>query len=100
VAVTAAIRAAVEGMEVAVGRAHLVAPDLAARRLVRLSKDTVRSPFSYWLIRPTGRSDRIVDLFSGWLVGFGSDLRPCGHRSWYRRSRFRGRARLDRPTDP
>lgn len=63
-----ALRAAVEGMGVAVGREHLVAPDLAAGRLVRLSTKTVRSPFSYWLIRPTDRSDRLVDLFSSWLV--------------------------------
>ena len=63
-----ALRAALEGMGVAVGREHLVAPDISAGRLVRLSTETVRSPFSYWLIRPADRSDRLVDLFSSWLL--------------------------------
>jgi LysR family glycine cleavage system transcriptional activator len=60
-------RAAVEGLGVALGRSLLVAPDLASGRLTRLLRQELRSPFSYWLVRPMGRRDALVDLFGEWL---------------------------------
>ena len=61
-------RAAVEGLGVALGRSLLVAPDLAAGRLLRPVPEELPSPFSYWLIRPPSRRDRLVDLFEEWLL--------------------------------
>ncbi len=61
-------RAAVEGLGVALGRSLLVAPDLAAGNLIRLLGHDLPSPFSYWLVRPPGRSDELVDRFCDWLV--------------------------------
>jgi LysR family transcriptional regulator, glycine cleavage system transcriptional activator len=61
-------RAAVEGLGVALGRSLLVAPDLAAGRLVRLLPHEIPSPFAYWLVRPPGRADMLVDLFRNWLM--------------------------------
>jgi LysR family glycine cleavage system transcriptional activator len=63
-----ALRAAADGLGIALGRSHLVAPDLAAGRLVRLVKDELRSPFAYWLVRPPGPRDALIDLFGQWLV--------------------------------
>jgi LysR family transcriptional regulator, glycine cleavage system transcriptional activator len=61
-------RAAVEGLGVALGRSLLVVPDLVAGRLIRLLRRELPSPFSYWLIRPAGRRDALVDMFGEWLV--------------------------------
>jgi hypothetical protein len=33
-----------------------------------MANSELRSPFSYWLIRPTGRRDSLVDLFREWLI--------------------------------
>ena len=61
-------RAAMEGLGVALGRALLVAPELASGRLIRPVRDELRSPFSYYLIRPLGRRDALIDLFGQWLI--------------------------------
>jgi LysR family transcriptional regulator, glycine cleavage system transcriptional activator len=61
-------RAAIEGLGIVLGRSILVAPDLASGRLVRLLRHELPSPFSYWLIRPLGRRDGLVDLFGEWLI--------------------------------
>jgi len=61
-------RAAVEGLGIYLGRSTLVAPDLLHRRLVRLFDLELQSPFSYWIIRPTGKQDALVDLFAEWLI--------------------------------
>jgi LysR family glycine cleavage system transcriptional activator len=63
-----ALRAASEGLGIALGRSKLVGPDLDSGRLVRASTNELRSPFSYWLVRPSGRRDALVDLFKEWLV--------------------------------
>jgi LysR family glycine cleavage system transcriptional activator len=63
-----ALRAASEGLGVALGRSKLVGPNLDSGRLVRISAKQLRSPFSYWLVRPFGRRDALVDLFKEWLV--------------------------------
>jgi LysR family glycine cleavage system transcriptional activator len=63
-----ALRAAADGLGIALGRSHLVEPDLATGRLVRLVKDELQSPFSYWLVRAPGRRDSLIDLFGQWLV--------------------------------
>lgn len=63
-----ALRSAVEGFGVALGRSCLVQPDLASGRLVRLFNTGLRSPFAYWLVRPAGRVDRLVELFHEWLM--------------------------------
>jgi LysR family glycine cleavage system transcriptional activator len=60
--------AATHGLGICLGRSVLVAPDLLEGRLVRVSGQELRSPFSYWLIRPSGKHDALVDLFSDWLV--------------------------------
>ncbi len=61
-------RAAVDGLGLALGRSVLVAPDLAAGRLVRPLRQEIPSPFAYWLVRPPGRDDMLVDLFRSWLM--------------------------------
>jgi LysR family transcriptional regulator, glycine cleavage system transcriptional activator len=52
--------AAVQGLGVYLGRSILTASDLLNGRLI--------SPFSYWLVRPFGKHDALVDLFADWLV--------------------------------
>jgi hypothetical protein len=37
-------------------------------RLIRMSNSELRSPFAYWLVRPIGRRDALVDLFKEWLI--------------------------------
>lgn len=61
-------RAAVEGLGVALGRSRLAVPDLVAGRLVRLLRHEHPSPFGYWLVRPSGRRDALVDMFGDWLL--------------------------------
>lgn len=63
-----ALQAAVDGLGVALGRSVLTVPDLASGRLIRLSKHNITSPFSYWLIRPLGQRDSLVELFVSWLL--------------------------------
>jgi len=63
-----ALRAAIDGMGVVLGRSVLTSPDLVAGRLVRLSKHGIASPFSYWLVRAPGQHDGLVELFARWLL--------------------------------
>jgi LysR family transcriptional regulator, glycine cleavage system transcriptional activator len=65
---TLALRAASEGLGVALGRSRLVGPDMDSGRLIRMSNSELRSPFAYWLVRPIGRRDALVDLFKEWLI--------------------------------
>lgn len=65
-----ALQAAVDGLGAVLGRSVLTVPDLASGRLVRLSKCYIKSPFSYWLIRPTGQRDSLVELFVSWLLEY------------------------------
>jgi LysR family transcriptional regulator, glycine cleavage system transcriptional activator len=62
-----AVRAAADGLGIALGRSVLVEPDLASGRLIGLRQFELASPFSYWLVRPQGRRDDLVDLFFEWL---------------------------------
>lgn len=62
-----ALRAAVEGLGVALGRSVLVEPDVTAGRLVGFPQYGLRSPYAYWLVRPMGRRDALVDLFVEWF---------------------------------
>lgn len=64
-----ALSAAADGLGVVMGRSQLIAPDLAAGRLVPAWPKEQRSPFQYWLVRPRDRADALVDLFVEWLVG-------------------------------
>jgi len=63
-----ALRAAIDGLGVVLGRSVLASPDLVAGRLVRISKRVIASPFSYWLVRVPGQRDGLVELFSRWLL--------------------------------
>lgn len=73
-------RAAVEGLGVALGRSLLVMPDIVAGRLVRLLRHELPSPFGYWLIRPSGRRDALVDMFADWLLAEVLTLTPDSDR--------------------
>lgn len=63
-----ALRAAAEGAGVALGRSVLAAPELASGRLIGFLQYGIRSPFAYWLVRPPGRPDGLVDMFADWFV--------------------------------
>ncbi|MGD9921459.1 MAG: LysR substrate-binding domain-containing protein [Pseudorhodoplanes sp.] len=61
-------QAAAQGLGVYLGRSVLVSNDLHNGRLVRILDKELLSPFSYWLVRPLGKHDALVDLFAEWLV--------------------------------
>jgi LysR family glycine cleavage system transcriptional activator len=61
-------QAAVQGLGIHLGRSILAASDLLNGRLVRIFGEELASPFSYWLIRPSGKHDALVDLFADWLA--------------------------------
>lgn len=63
------LRAAVQGLGVALARGRLAAEDLAAGTLVRpFGAAEVKLPSAYWLVRPTGTIDRIaVKGVMAWL---------------------------------
>jgi LysR family glycine cleavage system transcriptional activator len=63
------LQAAVEGLGIALGRRSLVAEDLRARRLVRVSSIALKTPESYWLAAPRARADDpSVRAFRTWLL--------------------------------
>ncbi len=63
-----AIRAAVEGLGLAVLPTHLVAREVAAGQLVQCFGEPVRCGESYWLVIPEERVNRInVGHFRSWL---------------------------------
>jgi LysR family glycine cleavage system transcriptional activator len=63
------LQAAVEGLGIALGRRSLVAEDLRARRLVRVSSVALKTPESYWLAAPRARAeDASVRAFRTWLL--------------------------------
>jgi LysR family glycine cleavage system transcriptional activator len=61
-------QAAVQGLGIHLGRSILVASEILNGRLVRIVGEELPSPFSYWLIRPSGKHDALVDLFADWLT--------------------------------
>ncbi len=64
------LRAAAEGLGVALARRHLVEADLAAGNLVAPFDLTYDSGFSYWLVCPLhALNDRRVAQFRKWLLG-------------------------------
>jgi DNA-binding transcriptional LysR family regulator len=73
-----AFDAAKRGMGVVLGRLPLIAPELDAGTLVRLSDCTWRSPTAYWLVAPPGAMARPdIRAFRAWLL---SALSACsGH---------------------
>ena len=73
---TFAIDAAVKGEGVALGRTLLVADDLAAGRLVRPFKHTMKARSSFYLVYPPEAvRRRKVRAFRDWVVAEASTLR-------------------------
>jgi LysR family transcriptional regulator, glycine cleavage system transcriptional activator len=77
-----AIEAAASGLGVALAPAVLVEADLVSGRLVRLDSAELSEPFSYYLVYPSDRSERVaVKSFRDWLFAElnqrtnGTDLR-------------------------
>jgi LysR family glycine cleavage system transcriptional activator len=65
---TLAQQAAIDGMGVALGRSRLAAQELKAGRLIQPVRQSVASPFSYFLVRPmTRRTDPMLRDFEDWL---------------------------------
>lgn len=62
------IAAAVAGPGIAMGRSRLVAGELAAGRLARLSAVEVVNPRAYYLVAPPRRPAEAVQAFSAWLA--------------------------------
>jgi len=61
-------RAAIDGMGVALGRSRLAAQELKAGRLIQPVRESVVSPFSYFLVRPLARrTDPLLRDFEEWL---------------------------------
>lgn len=68
------LRAAAEGIGVALARRHLVEADLAVGSLVAPFDLTYDSGFSYWLVCPSqALNDRRVAEFRKWLLGAVGD---------------------------
>lgn len=64
------LRAATEGLGVAIARYHLVEADLAAGTLVAPFRLMVESGFRYWLVcPPAALADARVAAFREWLLG-------------------------------
>ncbi|HEX2530936.1 MAG TPA: transcriptional regulator GcvA [Burkholderiaceae bacterium] len=62
------VRAAVDGQGVALVRHVIAAQDVEAGNLVRLSEIALQSPFSYYLVCPTGALQKPqVQAFRAWL---------------------------------
>jgi len=62
------IAAATAGPGVAMGRSRLVARELAAGRLIRLSAVEVVNPRAYYLVMPPRRPTAAVEAFCTWIV--------------------------------
>lgn len=63
------IQAAIDGTGVALGRTALVDLDLKAGRLIRPFGPSIRSRYSYYLVRPAGRpAPKHYGFFERWLV--------------------------------
>jgi LysR family glycine cleavage system transcriptional activator len=63
------LQAAVEGLGIALGRRSLVAEDLRAKRLVRVSNLALKTSESYWLAAPRARAEEpSVRAFRTWLL--------------------------------
>jgi LysR family glycine cleavage system transcriptional activator len=64
------ISAAVAGLGIAIGRAPHVAPMLARGQLVRVTRDSWLSPWSYFLMAPPTHFKRpVVRTFVDWALG-------------------------------
>lgn len=64
------LQAAVEGLGIALGRRSLVAEDLRAKRLVRVSSLALPTAESYWLAAPRARAEEpSVRAFRAWILG-------------------------------
>lgn len=61
------IQAAIDGLGIALGRALLVADDLAAGRLVAPFAFRLRTEFSYWLVAPKRHQHPNATAFRDWL---------------------------------
>ena len=63
------IDAAIAGLGVALGRAPLVAPMLASGQLIRLTQESWRAPWSYYLVAPSAHFARsTVRAFTDWAL--------------------------------
>ncbi len=67
------VAAAVDGPGIAMGRSRLVARELAAGRLVRLSPVEVLNPRAYYLVAPPRRMAEAVSAFRGWALRAAGD---------------------------
>lgn len=66
-----AIQAAIDGLGIALGDGSLVADDLAAGRLVRLSELTIQAPekYAYYVTSPIETADDpLIKLFRDWVL--------------------------------
>lgn len=69
---TAALNAAVHGLGAALARDKIVAPYLAAGRLVRLPGPAIRARWSYFVVHPSHkRLKPAARVFSEWLMEMG-----------------------------
>jgi LysR family transcriptional regulator, glycine cleavage system transcriptional activator len=68
------IGAAVAGLGVALGRGPHVAPLLARGQLVRVTRESWRAPWSYFLVAPPAHFRRpVVRAFVDWALAEASD---------------------------
>ncbi len=67
------IAAAVAGPGIAMGRSRLIAGELAAGRLIRLSPVEVINPRAYYLVAPPRRPAAAVEAFSAWITRAAGD---------------------------
>jgi LysR family transcriptional regulator, glycine cleavage system transcriptional activator len=71
--------AAVAGLGVALGRGPNVAPQLATGQLVRVTRESWRSPWSYFLVAPEAHFRRpVVRAFVDWALGEARDAGSAG----------------------
>jgi LysR family glycine cleavage system transcriptional activator len=69
------IGAAIAGLGVALGRAPLVAPMLARGQLIRLTQESWRAPWSYYLVAPSAHFARpTVRAFVDWALQEARDV--------------------------
>jgi len=64
-----ATEAAATGMGIAIGRAPLISPDLAAGRLVMADTKVIDIETGYWLVGPDGQETRpAIRSFRRWVI--------------------------------
>ena len=67
--VALATEAAATGMGIAIGRAPLISPDLAAGRLVMADTKVIDIETGYWLVGPDGQETRpAIRSFRRWVI--------------------------------